>query len=83
MTIAYMVVKRNKQPVKCCRWLPIYFRMKDAVQACTQYSGYEVIRVIIHPTLLNYHMLKKSAELRAINIHPGWPVRKKRRARGI
>jgi hypothetical protein len=96
MTIAYLVVNRKKQPVKVCRWLLIFFRRIDAAEACVQHANvgaHHFVRVLIEPTRLNYHMLKRSAEKMKqqflettagpLNIHPGWPVRKKRRSRGI
>jgi hypothetical protein len=85
MTIAYMIVKRGKRPVK--HWkgyepqLPIYWKRSDALFDAEAIRGAMVIRVRVEETMLSYSYLRRSKkpEAKSIQIQPDWPVTKLRK----
>lgn len=83
MIIAYMIANRAKRPIReripYNPFLPIYWKRKDAVWAAAEIGGTaQVIRILVQETLLSKSSMRRHMKTSAINIHPGWPVRKKR-----
>lgn len=84
MTIAWQVVNRNGNPPRLFQWLPIYWTRERAQEVA---DGFPKCKLNVKKVKIEATLLNKSGygfpKVRAVDIHPGWPVLKKKKRRRV